>query len=132
MGSASLLKETTGYARVQGVFDLAGYGTWWLDATDSLALCYFGYAYQPAHDHLFVSLKGEHNLRTAATCIEYATYYKYCVHCGLLSQEYLTDASDGYDDHRYVYLPASGGHAYTETDWHTAWRSVAEEESPQD
>ena len=106
----ALSLSSTDYAQAQGVRANA----FWLSpsATEASPLAAYGYALLPAAGHDYEEIVGETNLRTAATCAAYATYYKVCSVCGGLSEEYFFDAADGYALHSYAYTYTPSLHRY--------------------
>ncbi|MBO4539184.1 MAG: leucine-rich repeat protein, partial [Clostridia bacterium] len=88
---------------------------YWLSpasAAEEYAVVAYGYAMDRATGHDFRETIASGSLRTAATCIAYATYYKTCSVCGALSSEYFADEEDGYALHDYEYTYTELTHRY--------------------
>ena len=109
----------TDYALSQGLYspcrDASGVAFWLTPSSaefDAYEVSASGYYFERAFGHTFTETISSLNLRSAATCIEYATYYKICSVCGALSEEYFTDEADGYALHSYAYTHTAASHRY--------------------
>ncbi len=107
----ALCLQTTDYAKAQGALT----GAFWLtpsSSTGTYALSSYGYALDRAPGHNFSETIDSSNLRSQATCVAYATYYKVCSVCGKLSEEYFSDEGNGYALHSYAYSYTPVLHKY--------------------
>lgn len=117
-------KVTSDYALSQGVYSLSfsigstakNYSPWWLmpsGTKNAYDIASFGGERDLAPGHTFViDEMTTDNLRSAPTCVDFATYYKYCSVCGALSDEYVENPSDGLALHTYAYSYTDEIHTY--------------------